>query len=425
MTIFNINRKLLVFNIDKSSLYFLIFILLITSGRIHLMILGLIFMCLVNIKTTRFIQFSKFHIFYLFFIFYSLINGIIYFLFDSDITYIYKLSLGLFIWIIGYLFSIQIVTFIRKIDEKRIFTTLKNFFFIQIIMCVSQFIYLFIRYEHINPFSVTASAGDHIKGTFTNSSVAQIIFFFFSVYFFYKKSKKYALLACIMALCTTYMGGILIACVSVIIFFLSTRFKFIYRVRFIFIFSIFVYLFYIFNSLNVQYAQRTLKLVLLNPPRKILAFYDLYNYLSKYPTNFFFGAGTGNFSSREAFVAGGEYVNWYPDNLIHKSKVFEHYHFSLWNHNILSTPYSDGTANQPFATYNRILGEYGLVGFLIFFFTYIFYFIRRVNRLTYGRLMLISIFAFWILDYWFEYFSVMIFFELFLVLDIKEKKINE
>jgi len=91
----------------------------------------------------------------------------------------------------------------------------------------------------------------------------------------------------------------------------------------------------------------------------------------------------------------------------------------LWNKWLLSIDYKDGTHNQPFSFYNQILGEFGLMGVFLFF-IYLFYIIRNWHKLTYGRILALSTLGFFILDYWFDYFSVILFLELFINLNIKE-----
>ena len=70
--------------------------------------------------------------------------------------------------------------------------------------------------------------------------------------------------------------------------------------------------------------------------------------------------------------------------------------------------------------YNQILGEYGLTGALLFAVFYLGYFLKHLRRLSYGRFMLIALMGFFLMDYWFESFSLVVIFELFLLLNMKE-----
>ena len=54
-----------------------------------------------------------------------------------------------------------------------------------------------------------------------------------------------------------------------------------------------------------------------------------------------------------------------------------------------------------------------------------FYMIKNWYKLTYGRILMLSILGFFVLDYWFDYFSVILFFELFINLNIKENEVAQ
>ncbi|WP_299121226.1 hypothetical protein [uncultured Winogradskyella sp.] len=187
-------------------------------------------------------------------------------------------------------------------------------------------------------------------------------------------------------------------------------------------------LFTIISPKNIEYVKTNLTKKLFakrDQARKIVSFEQTMEHALLDTPNFLFGAGAGKFSSRTAFMTAGEYVSWYPESLVYASDEFYSNHFQLWNEKILSRPYKDGTANQPFSFYNKIIGEYGLIGIVLFILFYLYYPIKSYKHLTYGRLVLFLLLAYFILDYWFEYFTVIIFFEIFMYSDILRYKNEE
>jgi hypothetical protein len=78
--------------------------------------------------------------------------------------------------------------------------------------------------------------------------------------------------------------------------------------------------------------------------------------------------------------------------------------------------------NYPFSVYNQVLGEYGLIGFMLFVGCYIWYFVSRFRNLSYGRYMMIGLIGCFVMEYWFEFLSLVILFELFMFLNLKESE---
>jgi hypothetical protein len=66
------------------------------------------------------------------------------------------------------------------------------------------------------------------------------------------------------------------------------------------------------------------------------------------------------------------------------------------------------------------MGRVRLLGLLAFAVYYLWFFARHYKKLTYGLPILLLIMAVLLVDYWFEQLSILIFFELLLLLNIKE-----
>ena len=64
--------------------------------------------------------------------------------------------------------------------------------------------------------------------------------------------------------------------------------------------------------------------------------------------------------------------------------------------------------------------EYGLAGLLFFIIFYISFFLKPVRKLTYGLPILVVMLAVFGIDYWYEQLSIVILFELLMLLNIKE-----
>jgi hypothetical protein len=161
-------------------------------------------------------------------------------------------------------------------------------------------------------------------------------------------------------------------------------------------------------------------------PGKITSFKQTKAYLGQSWQNAFFGAGIGSFSSRLAFITSGIA----DDSRIlmalpkYETEEFKQNHKAIFKYLMFLDDETHSITNLPFSWYNGVFGEYGLIGFLMFVFAYLAYFFKRIKLLSYGKLILISMIAFFLFDYWYERLSVIMLFELILLFDIKMKSSN-
>jgi hypothetical protein len=159
-------------------------------------------------------------------------------------------------------------------------------------------------------------------------------------------------------------------------------------------------------------------------PGKVEAAVETISFFRRNPARIFSGNGIGNFSSKLAFrstalkVAGG-----YPAKYRYINDDFRKNHLSLFlsyftrdieNHSIVNTPNS---------TYDQISSEYGLLGFSAFLIFYCGFFISHYKKLTYGLPLLLIMGGMFCVEYWFEQLSVVVLFEVLLLLNIREHKI--
>jgi len=72
--------------------------------------------------------------------------------------------------------------------------------------------------------------------------------------------------------------------------------------------------------------------------------------------------------------------------------------------------------------YDQLLSEYGLLGLLALLVFYVGFFAKDYRLLTYGIPLLLFVLFIFLIDYWFEQLSVVVFFELLMFLNVKESK---
>ncbi|MES2329011.1 MAG: hypothetical protein V4539_05365 [Bacteroidota bacterium] len=153
---------------------------------------------------------------------------------------------------------------------------------------------------------------------------------------------------------------------------------------------------------------------------KLIAYKELFSFLKDHKDKIWLGTGIGNFSSRVAFkataldIAGSypaKYQYIHPDFMDNHFYIYLHYH-SQWQ-------FEHTAANTPDSTYSEILGEYGIAGILLFVIFYCGYFLRRLRYLTYGIPLFFLMLMGLSVEYWFEQLSIIILFELLMVLDIR------
>ncbi|ASU35170.1 hypothetical protein [Mucilaginibacter xinganensis] len=156
-------------------------------------------------------------------------------------------------------------------------------------------------------------------------------------------------------------------------------------------------------------------------PGKILTFIQTALFLKQHPAKIFTGDGIGNFSSKLAFrttsfgIAGG-----YPVKHTYISNDFLTNHLDIYLYFFSKTAGLRSLTNSPYSVYDQLIAEYGLLGLLLFTFYYAGFFAKYYKTLTYGLPLLLILLMLFFTDYWFEQLSVIVFFELLLLLNIKE-----
>jgi len=160
-------------------------------------------------------------------------------------------------------------------------------------------------------------------------------------------------------------------------------------------------------------------------PGKVLAMQQTVGYLREHPQKILLGSGIGNFSSKMAFKATNLGVSGgFPAKYAYISNSFLINHLDMYLNFFSRSADWHSQMNSPNSVYDQLLSEYGLIGLVVFVIFYLGYFIKSYKKLTYGIPLLILICGVFFLDYWFEQLSIVVFFELLMLVNIKENTIR-
>lgn len=156
-------------------------------------------------------------------------------------------------------------------------------------------------------------------------------------------------------------------------------------------------------------------------PGKAIGFMQTIHFLEQHPFKIMTGDGTGNFSSKLAFRSSGfGYAGGYPKKYTYFSPDFLSNHLDIYLDFFSKKADFHSLTNNPDSVYDQLLAEYGILGLLAFLVYYLGYFLKHYKNLTYGLPIVVILLAVFCIGYWFEQLSVILFFELLLLLNIKE-----
>jgi hypothetical protein len=160
-------------------------------------------------------------------------------------------------------------------------------------------------------------------------------------------------------------------------------------------------------------------------PGKVIAWQQTINYFKQHPSKIISGLGIGNFSSKLAFkIAAIKIAGTYPENNKYISNAFLTNHLDLYLYFFSKSDGLHSIINNPASVYDQLLSEYGLLGLSAFFIFYIGFFVKNPMLLSYGIPLLLLLSSILFFDYWFEQLSIIVFFELLMFLNLKEKAVK-
>jgi hypothetical protein len=156
-------------------------------------------------------------------------------------------------------------------------------------------------------------------------------------------------------------------------------------------------------------------------PGKVVEIKQTLRFFKQHPFKLLTGDGIGNFSSKLAFRAAGiGYAGGYPKKLAYISPDFFSNHLDIYLNFFSKNKENHSLINDPGSVYDQLLAEYGLIGLAGFMIWYLWYFMKHYKKLTYGIPLTVLLLGAFFLAYWFEQLSILLFFELLLLLNIKE-----
>ena len=168
---------------------------------------------------------------------------------------------------------------------------------------------------------------------------------------------------------------------------------------------------------NMEYIKDT-KL-----PGKLIAFQQTIHFFKTHPEKIFTGDGIGNFSSKLAFRSSGLGIaGYYPKKIIYVNDDFLNNHLNLYLDYFTRDKELHSLFNNPASVYDQLFSEYGLAGLFVFIFFYATFFLKKIGQLTYGIPLLLLLAGALAVDYWYEQLSIVVLFELLMLINIKEGK---
>ncbi|MCY4419379.1 MAG: hypothetical protein OXB93_06000 [Cytophagales bacterium] len=414
-------NKNLFLHIKRNHLDFISLLVLITlpNGSVPLKALGLLIIFTLGLGRILHFRMNKIAWYYVGMMVLTM-GSFAYYLYHQIPYYLIGLAMVLFTWLLCLLAHVQIWGGLRRYGIEVAERSLIWYFYLLLIISTVQII-------GNGGIQFTGAEGDNVKAIFTFSTDNSLVMGIYSFFFLRRQKYIHAFLALFVMLSTGSMTSVLMWIITFCAYFIllhrgSGKILSLTK-RFLILASV-IFLAAFLSWDNVLYTRNILWKFRFfsNPetlPRKAIAYLQGFSYSFEDPKTLFLGAGAANYSSRAAFVMGGEYVGWYPQHLSYKSEDFSKGPFSLWNPRVVTFMYTDGTANQPFSFYLQLLTEYGLIGVFLFLLLYIGFLYRKRHLLSPESMCIIILILFSLsIEYWFEYLSLMVIFEWMILTEI-------
>lgn len=457
----------------------LIFLLLLLNVKFYIKAVAIIFAIILHRRTVFSIgRLAPEQKFYGVMIALALLNLLLSFT-SLSMPSLLAFCLGSAYWLLAMMAAWHIRLFVEQGEPEKMHRTLSLFFLLNTLVILLVFTGICIRTGTLNPYTYEGehrkyfiSTGDHMTGIgFDGSVTTALISAFGFLYFLYRKKNINAVLCLItMLLATSNLIDLLLAGVLAFAFFFRTS-----RLQKMIIGSsllIMVIFFLEVSPENNRYAAKLIGqaygkfpyipatplprprmndyvegneiiakrkadsalLTSLYTPSKrdsimerhhewdfsgrYIAWKELKDFFVKYPGKLLLGAGMGNFSSRLAFKTAGLGIDGrYPKELQYISPFFRDNYLFLYLFYHTREEGAHSVINKPDSVYGQILAEYGLVGFGCFILLYGLRFWRRAPRSSYGLPLLLLLGGAFFTEYWFEQLSIVILFELLILLD--------
>jgi O-Antigen ligase len=155
---------------------------------------------------------------------------------------------------------------------------------------------------------------------------------------------------------------------------------------------------------------------------KLISFRETIDFFKAHPAKVLMGAGMGNFSSKLAFKTAALGIGgYYPIQLRYINDDFLKNHLAVFIYYFSKDAHFHSISNTPHSVFNQLLAEYGILGIFAYLTFYLGWFLkRRKAYLLLPFLFLLN--GCFLMDYWFEQLSVIVIFELIMLISIKESE---
>lgn len=467
------------FNVDISLV---LIICLIAQYSFLLKFLGLAVLLFLNFNSIKSIRLKSIPLFYTLI---PTIELIKFFTLDPNFSkgHIIQMIIGIIYWLASLVVCWTIFKRVRENEPDTIYNSLKFFVLLNFSISIFQYIKICLAEGVINPYNTGhhhpfgVSSGDMITGLLQGVHLTNVFVNLLLILFFIdKRNLTFSCLSLIpFLLCGSNYGTMLLFLCLGIYFLLSNKKIYAFKSSF-FIFSIIIAFYWFVTPYNAYHTLSKLESIITKKPvvdeeyqkemdQKIISAYQvnqgklnnderetiermkkreglkLYDFnrepgkKTSYTQTFhllkseskylLFGAGLGKFSSNIAFNFSGVVDNSSMNRLFpeYQSPLFAQNHRTIYEYLKTTHVVFHSESNKPFSVYNQLLGEYGLIGLLLFIFAYLLYFLKRVDKRSHAIPIIVALLFAINLNYFIEGLNLFLFFELIMFMNIKEKEL--
>ncbi|HYD20694.1 MAG TPA: hypothetical protein VEB40_04405 [Flavipsychrobacter sp.] len=371
-------------------------------------------------------------------------------------------GVGCGFWLMALLAFVVIKVRIRDADYLRVEKALTGFFWINFIVSIYGLIHVMYISGSINPYGMLHvtygnATGDYIKGIFMAPCyINTFVNCAFAFYFLYNKRYILSFMSVAIACFTTsnfasIMLVLLLLAAMVVLKNRKMRITLLAELAFLVCFYLFV------STNNVNYMMTSLfgkgdstemaalKKLQEEMSKRLQAALSVfenrelksnygkgisaeltYYYLESEPKRMLLGAGMGEFSSQLALRTSD--INRHKKSRVFRmlpeyiSPDFQQNHYQVFTVIYGLPEVYHSIRHLPNSFINQIFGEYGVLGFILFLVFYVWFFVKRVRKLKYSIFIGILMAYFLLFDYMFEYLSLVVFFEMFFLLELKQSE---
>lgn len=403
------------------------------------------------------------------------------FLSPLSLTGLLAFCLGGCYWLLALLAAFHIYLFVRQDDQLRLHKTISLFFLLNSVCIAISFLAVCLQSGSINPYTFEGmhrryfiSTGDMMTGISFDGSVTAAMIGAFGIFYFLYRRRLAATLFCLATVLLSGSNTVDIMLIGVFVFIFIFRTDRLQKSMIVVSLLLIVVFWAKVSPQNGEYVQQIVKRVdkknvyiepvpipnarntefvekkeveekegamkffeeTLYPPDmedsfklrfknynrsgRWIAWQEMARFFGDHPARLPLGAGMGHFSSRLAFkTAALDIVGAYPIDRRYIHPFFRDNYLYLYLYYHSRDEGQHSVVNKPDSVYGQLLGEYGVIGLLLFGLFYAAFFLRKSRLLSYGVPVLLLMGMAFFTEYWFEQLSVVILFELLLLLDQK------